>query len=139
MYLPQDPVIFAGSIRMNLDPSDRYTDGQVWDALEHAHLKHFVAGLPDRLDYSCGEGGQNLRCVCIQGCRICWTTAVRKGARTSSVYVFRVAGYAGLQLWGRRSEPQVCMYSGLPDMLDYSCEEGGQNLKCVFRVATLLG
>ncbi|XP_035829877.1 multidrug resistance-associated protein 1 [Aplysia californica] len=58
--LPQDPVIFSGTIRMNLDPSEQHMDSEVWEALEHAHLKDFVNGLAGQLDYNCGEGGQNL-------------------------------------------------------------------------------
>ena len=27
--IPQDPVLFSGSLRMNLDPFDKYTDEQV--------------------------------------------------------------------------------------------------------------
>ena len=46
---------------MNLDPFDDYTDSQIWMALEHAHLKTFVAGLTEGLQHECGEGGQNLR------------------------------------------------------------------------------
>ncbi|KAJ8316505.1 hypothetical protein KUTeg_006519 [Tegillarca granosa] len=37
--LPQDPVLFSGSLRMNLDPFDSYSDEQIWRAIEHAHLK----------------------------------------------------------------------------------------------------
>ncbi|KAK3097219.1 hypothetical protein FSP39_007607 [Pinctada imbricata] len=57
--LPQEPVLFSGSLRMNLDPVDDYTDQELWTALEHAHLKSFVQGLPAKLEYDCGEGGQN--------------------------------------------------------------------------------
>lgn len=42
--LPQDPVIFSGSVRMNLDPFNKYEDDELWVALEHAHLKEFVSG-----------------------------------------------------------------------------------------------
>ena len=58
--LPQDPVIFAGSLRMNLDPFAEYSDAQVWEALKHAHLHDFVSGLKERLQHECGEGGENL-------------------------------------------------------------------------------
>ncbi|XP_062304038.1 multidrug resistance-associated protein 1 [Osmerus eperlanus] len=58
--IPQDPVLFSGSMRMNLDPFDAYTDEEVWSALELAHLKNFVSGLPDKLNYECSEGGENL-------------------------------------------------------------------------------
>lgn len=58
--LPQDPVLFSGSLRMNLDPFDQYTDDQIWRSLEHAHLKKFVSELPERMNHECGEGGGNL-------------------------------------------------------------------------------
>lgn len=58
--LPQDPVLFSGTLRMNLDPFDTYDDATIWRALEHAHLKNFVESTPLQLQYQCGEGGQNL-------------------------------------------------------------------------------
>ncbi|GFO06113.1 canalicular multispecific organic anion transporter 1 [Plakobranchus ocellatus] len=58
--LPQDPVIFSGTLRMNLDPFDEFSDDEIWRALEHAHLKDFVSGLPGMIQYECGEGGSNL-------------------------------------------------------------------------------
>ncbi|ESN96295.1 hypothetical protein HELRODRAFT_163344 [Helobdella robusta] len=58
--LPQDPVIFSGSLRFNLDPTNEHSDDQIWTALENAHLKTYVASLPAALDNECGEGGQNL-------------------------------------------------------------------------------
>uniref|UniRef100_A0A6Q2YRY8 ABC-type glutathione-S-conjugate transporter n=1 Tax=Esox lucius TaxID=8010 RepID=A0A6Q2YRY8_ESOLU len=58
--IPQDPVLFSGSLRMNLDPFDSYSDEEVWRALELAHLKSFVSGLPDKLKHECSEGGENL-------------------------------------------------------------------------------
>uniref|UniRef100_A0A6Q2XSX6 ABC-type glutathione-S-conjugate transporter n=1 Tax=Esox lucius TaxID=8010 RepID=A0A6Q2XSX6_ESOLU len=58
--IPQDPVLFSGSLRMNLDPFDAYTDEEIWTSLELAHLKNFVSNLPDKLNYECSEGGENL-------------------------------------------------------------------------------
>ncbi|XP_064611716.1 multidrug resistance-associated protein 1-like isoform X1 [Liolophura sinensis] len=58
--IPQDPVLFAGTLRMNLDPFDAHTDDDVWKSLEHAHLKNFVSLLPEGLLYKCTEGGENL-------------------------------------------------------------------------------
>ncbi|CAL8388552.1 unnamed protein product [Arctogadus glacialis] len=58
--IPQDPVLFSGSLRMNLDPFDNYTDQEVWSSLELAHLKNFVSNLPDKLSHECSEGGENL-------------------------------------------------------------------------------
>lgn len=42
--IPQDAVLFSGSLRMNLDPFDKHSDDDVWKALELAHLKSFVKG-----------------------------------------------------------------------------------------------
>ena len=58
--IPQDPVLFSGTLRMNLDPFDQYSDKEIWTALEHAHLKTFVTNLPNSLNYEVNEGGENL-------------------------------------------------------------------------------
>uniref|UniRef100_G3N5J3 Multidrug resistance-associated protein 1 n=1 Tax=Gasterosteus aculeatus aculeatus TaxID=481459 RepID=G3N5J3_GASAC len=58
--IPQDPVLFSGSLRMNLDPFDCYSDEEVWRALELSHLQSFVSGLPNKLSHECSEGGENL-------------------------------------------------------------------------------
>uniref|UniRef100_A0A8D0BFK0 ABC-type glutathione-S-conjugate transporter n=1 Tax=Salvator merianae TaxID=96440 RepID=A0A8D0BFK0_SALMN len=58
--IPQDPVLFSGSLRMNLDPLDTSSDEEIWAALEQTLLKNFVLDLPDQLAYECSEGGLNL-------------------------------------------------------------------------------
>merc|ERR1712004_222145 len=58
--IPQDPVLFSGSMRMNLDPFNQYSDKNVWDALTCAHLKSFVSNLPGGLHFEVTEGGENL-------------------------------------------------------------------------------
>ncbi|XP_028632028.1 canalicular multispecific organic anion transporter 1 [Grammomys surdaster] len=58
--IPQDPVLFSGNLRMNLDPFNKYSDEEVWRALELAHLKSFVAGLQLGLLHEVTEGGDNL-------------------------------------------------------------------------------
>jgi ATP-binding cassette subfamily C (CFTR/MRP) protein 1 len=58
--IPQDPVLFSGTLRMNLDPFDRYNDEEIWLSLEHAHLKHFVKGLAAGINHEITEGGENL-------------------------------------------------------------------------------
>ncbi|XP_054066673.1 multidrug resistance-associated protein 1 isoform X2 [Rissa tridactyla] len=58
--IPQDPVLFSGSLRMNLDPLNRYTDTDIWTALELTQLKNFVADLPDQLESKCTDQGENL-------------------------------------------------------------------------------
>ena len=58
--IPQDPVLFSGSLRFNIDPFSCKTDDEIWMSLDHAHLKEFVAGLDKGLDYEISEGGGNL-------------------------------------------------------------------------------
>lgn len=58
--IPQDPVLFSGTLRMNLDPFDKYNDEEIWHALEYAHLKHFVKGLAAGINHEITEGGENL-------------------------------------------------------------------------------
>jgi ABC-type multidrug transport system fused ATPase/permease subunit len=64
--IDQEPVLFSGSLRMNLDPFERYSDEQVWRALENSHLKHYVSALPNGLTHMVAEGGENLRFVLAQ-------------------------------------------------------------------------
>ena len=59
--IPQDPVLFGGSIRENLDPKGDKTDQDLWEALEQAHLKNFVKDLKETLEHNVGESGDNLR------------------------------------------------------------------------------
>ncbi|XP_055592513.1 multidrug resistance-associated protein 1-like isoform X3 [Uranotaenia lowii] len=58
--IPQDPVLFSGTLRINLDPFNVHSDDDIWKALEHAHLKVFVKGLAAGINHEVTEGGENL-------------------------------------------------------------------------------
>nr|UOU03338.1 ATP-binding cassette subfamily C1-7 [Brachionus rubens] len=58
--IPQDSVVFSGTIRSNLDPFGIYSDEELWKALDAAHLKDYIIGLDKKLDHECSEGGDNL-------------------------------------------------------------------------------
>uniref|UniRef100_A0A3B3VC08 ABC-type glutathione-S-conjugate transporter n=1 Tax=Poecilia latipinna TaxID=48699 RepID=A0A3B3VC08_9TELE len=58
--IPQDPVLFSGMLRMNLDPFDKFSDEELWRVLELSHLKDYVAGLKEELQHEVAEGGENL-------------------------------------------------------------------------------
>ncbi|KAI9527877.1 ATP-binding cassette, sub-C (CFTR MRP), member 9 [Dissostichus eleginoides] len=55
----QDPVLFSGSIRFNLDPERTCSDDRLWEALEIAQLKNMVKTLPGGLDAVVTEAGEN--------------------------------------------------------------------------------
>eukprot|EP00041_Stephanoeca_diplocostata_P028197 m.790864 g.790864 ORF g.790864 m.790864 type:complete len:1581 (+) comp23327_c0_seq3:295-5037(+) len=57
--MPQDAVLFAGTVRDNVDPLGAYSTKMIWDALETAHLKDFVVGLGGGLESAVAEGGEN--------------------------------------------------------------------------------
>ncbi|XP_028899889.2 multidrug resistance-associated protein 1 isoform X3 [Zeugodacus cucurbitae] len=58
--IPQDPVLFSGTLRINLDPFEVKSDDELWKALELSHLKTFVKTLPAGLNHEISEGGENL-------------------------------------------------------------------------------
>jgi ABC-type multidrug transport system fused ATPase/permease subunit len=61
--IPQDPVIFCGTLRMNLDPFENHSDHELWSALAKVHLKEFVQNLDKKLLFECSERGENLRYI----------------------------------------------------------------------------
>ncbi|EDW47093.1 GM21118 [Drosophila sechellia] len=57
--IPQEPVLFSGTMRYNLDPFDEYSDEKLWGCLEEVKLKDVVSDLPDGLASKISEGGTN--------------------------------------------------------------------------------
>ena len=58
--IPQDPSLFSGSIRKNLDPFNEYDDHKVWQALTEANLLTTIKKMTGGLDALVWEGGSNL-------------------------------------------------------------------------------
>lgn len=57
--IPQEPVLFSGTMRKNLDPFDEYSDDVLWKSLEQVELKDVIADLPSGLSSNVTEGGAN--------------------------------------------------------------------------------
>ncbi|XP_041637493.1 multidrug resistance-associated protein 4 [Cheilinus undulatus] len=57
--IPQDPVLFTGSMRKNLDPFNYHTDEELWNALQEVQLKSVVEELPGKLETVLAESGSN--------------------------------------------------------------------------------
>lgn len=57
--IPQEPILFSGNIRRNLDPFNEKTDEQLWDAIEKVQLKAKIQSLPAKLDSPVSECGSD--------------------------------------------------------------------------------
>ncbi|CAG8453187.1 17142_t:CDS:10 [Gigaspora rosea] len=57
--IPQDPILFEGTVLFNLDPFKTHNDVEIWQALQSAHLKDYIAQLDDKLHAKVLEGGDN--------------------------------------------------------------------------------
>jgi ABC-type multidrug transport system fused ATPase/permease subunit len=57
--IPQDPTLFKGTLRENLDRFRLHTDDAIWAALARAHLQRFVESLPGGLGAEVKENGLN--------------------------------------------------------------------------------
>ena len=57
--IPQEPLLFSGTIRDNLDPFDHYTDEEIWSALQRASLRDLIAQDPAGLEKVVEEHGTN--------------------------------------------------------------------------------
>lgn len=58
--LPQEPVMFQGTARSNLDPFGERSDEDLWTALRKCHLHDTVSGHPSKLEMEIAHGGANL-------------------------------------------------------------------------------
>ncbi|WJX92056.1 hypothetical protein P8452_73749 [Trifolium repens] len=57
--IPQEPTLFKGSIRTNLDPLGLYSDDEIWKAVEKCQLKETISKLPSLLDSAVSDEGGN--------------------------------------------------------------------------------
>ncbi|KAG1650730.1 Multidrug resistance-associated protein 1 [Nymphon striatum] len=57
--IPQDVVLFSGTVRQNLDPESQHTDEELWESLKRSQLKEVVSILSGKLDGEVTEEGNN--------------------------------------------------------------------------------
>ncbi|KAF5273655.1 hypothetical protein FQR65_LT04655 [Abscondita terminalis] len=58
--IPQDPVLFSGTVRKNLDPFDEFDDNILWKAVEEVKLKEVIHGMGSGLNSAISQNGSNL-------------------------------------------------------------------------------
>ncbi|ORY50464.1 P-loop containing nucleoside triphosphate hydrolase protein [Rhizoclosmatium globosum] len=58
--IPQNPILFDGTVRSNLDPVGRYSDENIWYALECCGMKDYISTMSEKLESVVTEGGSNL-------------------------------------------------------------------------------
>ena len=57
--IPQEPVLFSGTLRFNLDPFGERTEEEIWSVLRKCDLFDFVDSKTEKLDFRVSEGGGN--------------------------------------------------------------------------------
>lgn len=58
--IPQEPVMFVGTMRSNLDPFFKATDDEIWKALDAVHLGDKIRNMPNKLDTAVSENGKSV-------------------------------------------------------------------------------
>ncbi|XP_040353872.1 ATP-binding cassette sub-family C member 12 isoform X2 [Herpailurus yagouaroundi] len=57
--IPQDPVLFVGTVRYNLDPFESHSDEMLWQVLERTFMRDTIMKLPEKLQAEVTENGEN--------------------------------------------------------------------------------
>lgn len=57
--IPQDPTLFLGSLRSNLDRYQKHSDADIWEVLDRTAMGQVVRALPDQLNTELSENGLN--------------------------------------------------------------------------------
>ncbi|XP_029904550.1 multidrug resistance-associated protein 9-like [Myripristis murdjan] len=57
--IPQDPVLFSGTVRSNLDPFNKHSDEEIWAALEKTYMKKTICRLQQKLQADVLQNGEN--------------------------------------------------------------------------------
>lgn len=89
-FIAQEPILFQGSLRFNLDIKDNLPDQKLWEVLEQVGLRSWVESQPGKLLMRIEERGKNLslgerQLMCMARCLLQEAPIVVMDEATSSV------------------------------------------------------
>lgn len=89
-FISQDPVLFMGSLRNNLDIQNKFTDEKLFEVLDRVGLREWAEVHPEKLEMKIEERGKNLslgerQLVCMARCLLQDAPVVIMDEATSSV------------------------------------------------------
>ncbi|CAG9768734.1 unnamed protein product [Ceutorhynchus assimilis] len=70
--IPQDPILFSGTIRSNIDPLNKYSDSEIWSAIEKVQMKSLVNSLEQEiLDHGLNYSSGQRQLLCLARALVC--------------------------------------------------------------------
>lgn len=89
-FISQEPILFQGSLRFNLDIKNEFPEEMLWHVLEQVGLRSWVENQPDKLNMKIEERGKNLslgerQLLCMARCLLQDAPIVIMDEATSSV------------------------------------------------------